>query len=139
MEKLIRNNDIILDGTATRYEKEQAAFIKLSQIETLLERYEVNDLKELETILKNGSISHQYRQIEKELGVKVPTLFDLMKANHIYTKDGEYVNDGIQYNEKRRAWCICAHKFDALSDFFKTMKLQNYKKEWALSEEELKK
>jgi len=52
MERLIRDGDIILDGTATRYEKEKQAFAKLEEIETLMAKYHIESLKALETILE---------------------------------------------------------------------------------------
>lgn len=49
MEKLIKNGDVILDGTLTRNEKEKQAFIKLGFIEEFMEIYKIKDLEELQT------------------------------------------------------------------------------------------
>ena len=51
MERLIKNGDIILDGTLTRNEKEKQAFIKLGFIEELIEKNKIQDLAELELAL----------------------------------------------------------------------------------------
>lgn len=48
MERLIKDNDIILDGTAPRFEKEHCAFVKLGIIEEMMETYHVKDLADLE-------------------------------------------------------------------------------------------
>ena len=48
MEKLIKNGDIILDGTATRNEKEYRAFRKLEVIEEFMETYKIKDVEELQ-------------------------------------------------------------------------------------------
>lgn len=53
MERLIKNNDIILDGTKTRYQKEKDAFIKLGKLEEVLDQFEIKDIKELERILND--------------------------------------------------------------------------------------
>ena len=49
MNKLIKNGDIILDGTLTRHEKEKQAFIKLGFIEEIMEKHSIKDLEELQT------------------------------------------------------------------------------------------
>lgn len=41
MEKLIKNGDIILDGTLPRYAKEKQAFEKLEYIEGVLEKHNI--------------------------------------------------------------------------------------------------
>ena len=48
MNKLIKNGDVILDGTLTRNEKEKQAFIKLGFIEEIMEKYKIKDLEELQ-------------------------------------------------------------------------------------------
>ena len=47
MKRLIKDKDIILDGTAPRYLKEQEAFEKLEIIEGILEKYQVESFDEL--------------------------------------------------------------------------------------------
>lgn len=49
MNKLIKNGDVILDGTLTRNEKEYIAFRKLQYIEEFMEVYKIKDLEELQT------------------------------------------------------------------------------------------
>ena len=51
MGRLIKNGDVILDGTLTRQEKEKQAFKKLEGIEELMECYAIEDLVELKRIL----------------------------------------------------------------------------------------
>ena len=51
MNKLIKNGDIILDGTLTRNEKEKQAFIKLGFIEELMNQNKIEDLGELQLAL----------------------------------------------------------------------------------------
>ncbi len=53
MERLIENDDIILDGTAPRYQKEKEAFHLLGLFEDLLERHELNSIDELEEVLNS--------------------------------------------------------------------------------------
>lgn len=51
MERLIKDGDIILNGTQTREEAEKEAFQKLEDIEELLEDYEIDSYKELAKVL----------------------------------------------------------------------------------------
>lgn len=52
MKRLIdENNDVILDGTATRAEKEKEAFEKLGAIEDILSKYDIESLDELDYYL----------------------------------------------------------------------------------------
>ena len=51
MNKLIKNGDVILDGTLTRHEKEKQAFIKLGFIEELMEKHKIMGLEELDLAL----------------------------------------------------------------------------------------
>ena len=53
MKRLIKDDDIILDGTAPRYEKEKQAFHLLSLFEDLLERHELDSIEELEDVLNS--------------------------------------------------------------------------------------
>lgn len=61
MKKLIKDGDIILDGTLTRHEKEKEAFKKLESIECVLEKhnipYEMLDdvLKSIVILRKNNA------------------------------------------------------------------------------------
>ena len=54
MKRLIKNNDIILDGTLPRYKKEQEAYNKLEKLENVLEKYAVDSIEELEKRLSNA-------------------------------------------------------------------------------------
>lgn len=47
MKRLIKDKDIILDGSAPRYAKEHEAFEKLEIIEDILDKYKINDLSDL--------------------------------------------------------------------------------------------
>lgn len=47
MKKLIDNNDIILDGTASRTTKENEAFTKLEVFERLCEMWEIDNFSEV--------------------------------------------------------------------------------------------
>lgn len=57
MKKLIKNGDVILDGTSPRYAKEKEAFRKLEIIECVLEKH--NILYEmLDDVLKSVVVLH---------------------------------------------------------------------------------
>lgn len=49
-ERLIKNGDIVLDGTLPRYIKEKQAFKKLEAIENILEKHSVS-YEELDSVL----------------------------------------------------------------------------------------
>lgn len=51
MNRLIKDGNVILDGTLTRAEKEKQAFQKLEDIEELMEKYRIKDLGELNLAL----------------------------------------------------------------------------------------
>ena len=51
MKKLIKNGDIILDGTLTREEKTKEAFKELEKLQKVLIEFEIEDSKELNNIL----------------------------------------------------------------------------------------
>ena len=51
MERLIKDGEVILDGTLTRAEKEKQAFEKLEDIEELMDIYDIEDLPTLHHIL----------------------------------------------------------------------------------------
>ena len=72
MKRLIKNGDIILDGTQTRQQAEKQAFKKLEEFET----------------------------IEEELGIDLPTLMKYLNAKSCFTKeDGECYIVGINKKE----------------------------------------
>ena len=54
MERLIKNGDVILDGTLTRYQKEKQAFEKLEKLEDIEEELEI-DLVTVFKALKEGA------------------------------------------------------------------------------------
>lgn len=49
-ERLIKNSDIVLDGTLPRYAKEKQAFKKLETIENILEKHNVS-YEKLDSVL----------------------------------------------------------------------------------------
>ena len=51
MKKLIKDGDIILDGTQTRQQAEKEAFVKLEEIENVLAKYNINDIDTLDNLL----------------------------------------------------------------------------------------
>lgn len=50
-QRLIKDNDIILNGTKTRYEAEKEAFERLGDIEDLLTIWKIETLAELNKVL----------------------------------------------------------------------------------------
>lgn len=58
MNPLIKDGDIILDGTKTRKQAEKEAFEKLGEIETMLKGYGINSLAKLDAVL------HLYTEIK---------------------------------------------------------------------------
>ena len=71
MNKLIKNGDIILNGTQTRQQAEKQAFKKLEEIEELLECWKIDSLVELNKILnlywQTRTLKEQIKESEKEL------------------------------------------------------------------------
>lgn len=55
VERLIKNGDIILDGTLTRCEKERQALLKLGEIEEILSKHKVRNIKDLDERLGKGN------------------------------------------------------------------------------------
>ena len=53
MNRLIKDKDIILDGTLSRNEKTIQAFEKLGEIEEIIEKHEIESIKELDNILND--------------------------------------------------------------------------------------
>ena len=51
MKRLIKNGDIILDGTQTRHQAEKQAFKKLEELENVLAKHGINDLATLDNLL----------------------------------------------------------------------------------------
>ena len=51
MKKLIKDGDIILDGTQTRQQAEKEAFVKLEEIENVLAKHKINDIDTLDNLL----------------------------------------------------------------------------------------
>lgn len=51
MERLIKNGNVILDGTLPKYKKEKLAYEKLEEIETIMEKYGIQTTQELDSIL----------------------------------------------------------------------------------------
>lgn len=71
MERLIKNGDVILDGTLTRYQKEKQAFEKLEKLE----------------------------DIEEKFGIDLITLFKLIDVVYVYSYGHKNIircsNDGV--------------------------------------------
>ena len=51
MKRLIKNGDIILDGTQTRQQAEKQAFKKLEELENVLAKHGIDDLDTLDNLL----------------------------------------------------------------------------------------
>ena len=51
MNRLIKDGDIILDGTLSRNDKTKQAFIKLENVERIMEEHELENVAELEVML----------------------------------------------------------------------------------------
>ena len=72
MNRLIKDGDIILDGTAPRYEKEAQAFKKLEFIEGVLEKHNVpyemlDDVLNAIVVLRNNNATPLF---PKEVKIK---------------------------------------------------------------------
>ena len=81
MKRLIKDNKIILDGTAPEYEKEEQAFAKLSAFEDL----------------------------EEELGIDLTKLFEILKSENIYANGKRYDNsNSLSY--MGNSWLIFNHQ-----------------------------
>ena len=55
VERLIKNGDIILDGTLPRCEKERQALLNLGEIEEILSKHKVRNIKDLDERLGKGN------------------------------------------------------------------------------------
>lgn len=67
MERLIKDGKPILDGTEPLYKKEARVFKKLEEIESLLAKHNIRDLKELEGVLILYSAIRTLCIVEKKL------------------------------------------------------------------------
>ena len=111
MNRLIKDGDIILDGTLPRYQKEKNAFLKLQERE----------------------------ELDEKIGVEQPIIWKALdKETTIYIRDGKSIAaiDGfianIRYLTKTQL-ILC----DSYSDECMYLNLDRYGKDWALSEGEL--
>lgn len=66
IKRLIKNGDIILDGTLPRYEKEAQAFKKLEIIENLIEEFEIKGLFELRRALRRYKDTNYVRHTKNK-------------------------------------------------------------------------
>lgn len=111
MKKLIKNGDIILDGTLPRYQKEKNAFLKLQERE----------------------------ELDEKIGVEQPIIWKaLNRHTTIYVREGksistidEFVSNTRYVSETQLILC------DIYSGESMYLNLNRYGKDWALSEEEL--
>ena len=109
MKRLIKDGDVILDGTGPRYVKEKEAFEKLEKYENIEEELGI-DLITLFKALKNGIYHNQYCGISSE-----PWRFELDLQN------------------KR----FCYHIRDMNASWDLICNFKDYGKTWALTKGEL--
>ena len=116
--RLIKNGDVILDGTAPRYAKEKEAFLKLETLE----------------------------RFEKELSVELKTLFKALKKGIYYIHrnfDGTYDRKNIYFDKPEHLsiglkGLICAYTDDFDDNLRYVHKYQDYGVAWALTKKELR-
>ena len=111
MERLIKDGDIILDGTLPRYQKEKNAFLKLQERE----------------------------ELDEQIGVDHPTLWKALDSNTIiYIKDGDIIaaiDRFISCSRFVSRWqLILADSFNGELMF---LNLDEYGKTWSLKREDL--
>ena len=99
MERLIKNGDVILDGTLTRYQKEKRAFEKLEKLE----------------------------DIEEKLGIDLATYFKLINAKNVYSYGHTNImkNTGQVdiYDRTITIWNGSCHQVYPLSEYGKSFAL----------------
>lgn len=111
MKQLIKDGDIILDGTLPRYQKEKNAFLKLAEREDL----------------------------DEKIGVDQPTLWKALNKNTtVYVRDGksivaidQFISNSRFVSETQLILC------DSYTGECMYLELNRYGKDWALSEGEL--
>ena len=92
------------------------------------------ELTELEKELKEHE---QYKAIEKELGIDIPTYFKIRKAKKVYTKDElgrideKYLRDNID------GLSVFSEGFACIPECDQTLYISGYGKDWALNKEDL--
>lgn len=126
------------------------------KIKTLMDKYNIKNVDELEHIILNDATGEQafreyfetnvmpYRNIEKELGISLVTLIKALKDG-IYCKGvnvyGDYDKNFVKINHKQCEFDIKNKVLYEISDInfqpIFPVKLADYGKTWALTKEEL--
>lgn len=110
MKRLIKDDDIILDGTLPRYEKEKNAFHKLGIIEELMEEFGIKDIFELRKAIERYKRTNYIRHMKnKDLEREV---LALITSGHtrIYRRPPDYA---CPYSDPFIEVCIVIdHDFD---------------------------
>lgn len=96
MERLIKNNDIILDGTATRDEKEKEAFKKLGELENIMHHYGIVDLIELVNVL--NAFNKSCQDLANLLGV-ISALQSFIEIKGLTKESKKYVATFLGQNK----------------------------------------
>lgn len=146
------------------FSTEELIYLKLGQLENLMEKYKIENANELEHIIINegtGEAAFEeyknvyvkpYKDIEQELGIDLVTLFKALHSEKIYFKKQEYRKGKISYfkrfklvtgadnilriiGEVKEQYTI----YNYGCEFGIILDLKDYGKTWALSKEELKK
>lgn len=92
-----------------------------------------------ETIEKELKEHEQYKAIEQELSIDIPTYFKIRKAEKVYTKDElgrideKYLRDNVD------GISVFSEGFASIPECDETLYISGYGKDWALTREELKK
>ena len=109
MKELIKNGDIILDGTAPRYAKEKEAFLLLEQLTNCCNKHRVETLEELEGLLQTAEkyiASEDTKDnyyIKLRLVIKKTELFDQQgKIFFINNIVKEAILHAEQFNDSKR-------------------------------------
>ena len=110
-KRLIKDGDIILDGTLPRYQKEKNAFLKLQERE----------------------------ELDEKIGVEQPIIWKaLNKDTTIYIRDGKsiaaidrFISNSRFVSETQLILC------DSFTGESMYLNLDRYGKDWALTREEL--
>lgn len=129
--------------------------LKLGQLEDIMEKYSINSAEELEHIILNDATGEQsfkdyikpYRDIEKELGIDLFTLFKALKKG-IYVKNrkneirrvscniglvetGGHNSLGLRFQDTNYKWRYL------VLDTSRDNDVKDYGETWALTKEEL--
>ena len=86
MERLVKNNDVILDGTEPRYAKEKRAFTKLEELEDTLEKYAIRNNEELDRRLEADIRDFTYLEYGKYSVKQVMDILRIIKDKQVDIK-----------------------------------------------------